>query len=157
MARKAIDKEIIKEYAILLAFVTNMEIKKDKTKKETPWWVKEFEFVRNKVINILTIYKRYEKLALDYFNRHYRGIDKQTREKEVILPLVAYVILERYKTEYENKKIGRGVVQNEDKLFDMYDELIEDIVRYYGKYDKQLINDSITGGEKLFYKLKEGK
>jgi len=154
---KSYNKNIIKEYAILLAFYENIKLAEDKSKdkEETPWWVRDFRFIKNKVLNVLRIYNRYDSLAVRYFQKCYKGIDEKTRNTECILPLFAYVILERYKVDYPYKLIGRGVVPNNDKLFDMYDELIEDIARYYGNHSKNNINLTIDIAEKFFKKLKE--
>jgi len=156
---KSYNTNIIKEYAILLAFYENIKLAEDKTRttENTPWWVKEFQFTKNKILNILRIYNRYNSLAVRHFQKCYKGIDEKTRETECILPLFAYVILERYKVDYKNKIIGKGVVPNNNKLFDMYDELIEDIANFYGNNSKNNINLTINIAEKFFKKLKETK
>jgi hypothetical protein len=158
--KKSIDRDIVREYAILLAFYENIRLAEDPNlkKEDAPWWVKEIDFTKKKVLNVLRAYaQRYDELAAQHFLKCYKGIDKESRETEVILPLFAYIMLERYKMDYENKKIGKGVVPPESKLFDMYDELIEDIANYYknNKATKESINITIDIAEKFFKKLKD--
>jgi len=150
---KKLDKRIIKEYAILYTFYQNLEF--ENVDSEPPQWVVQLYRLKNKVGNVLRIYAdRYAELARLHFMKSYKGIDEKSRYGEYILPIFALTILELYKVDFNNKKIGRGIT-NVDELFDIIGETIEDVKRHYGHYPKKDIDRTIDFAYKLYYKLLE--
>lgn len=150
--KRIIDKQIVREYAILMTFFQNLEF--EKVEEEAPVWVVQLKNLKNRIFNVLNIYKRYWNLAERHFLKSYKGIDEKSRNGEYILPIFALTILELYKVDFQNKKIGKGITNN-DELFDIIDETIADIKEYYGSYPKDDIDKSIDFAYKLYKKLME--